>query len=157
MVQAFLAFSCLLVAGSWIVKVDVVVADAGFATATRGSRIAEIVISAFVTTGTRVAGFAIAPAWRKESVYIRNKTRELKCIRRFWFLNSPDFLVPGLSGIGHEGASVGELLRGIQASWAHARTAWDARSAQTRVAIITVLTTIAIRTRCEVLREKKCK
>ena len=55
-----LAFSGLLVAGSWIV----VVADTGFATATRSARIAKVVVSTLVTTGARVAGFAIAPAWR---------------------------------------------------------------------------------------------
>jgi len=107
-----LAFSGLLVAGSWIV----VVANTGFATATRSARIAKVVVSALVTTGARVAGFAIAP----------------------------DFLVSWLSRIGHEGASGGKLLLRIQASWTHARTAWDVGSAQARVAIITVLTTIAI-------------
>ena len=72
-------------------------------------------------------------------------------------LKWPDFLVSWLSRIGHEGASGGKLLLRIQASWTHARTAWDVGSAQARVAIITVLTTIAIWAHCKVLWKKSVK
>ena len=74
MIQAFLAFSGLLVARAWIVEIDVVVADAGFATAARSARIAKVVVSAFVTTSARVAGSAIAPAHREKKHVLKKKT-----------------------------------------------------------------------------------
>ena len=77
MIQAFLALARLLVARARIVEVDVVVAHARLARAARCTRIAEVIVSAFVATSPGVANFAVAP--EKRNVEFMNKQTE--CIK----------------------------------------------------------------------------
>jgi len=97
-VKTLLAFSRLLIARARIVEVDVVVADARLAASSGCSRIAEVVIGAFVASGSGVAHFAV----------------------------TSDLLRPGLCRIRNQRASVGKLLSGVQSSGTHARTARNA-------------------------------
>ena len=67
-VETLLALAGLLVAGSGVVQVDVVVADAGFAAAAGSPGIAEVVVGAFVALRARVALLAIASARKEKNV-----------------------------------------------------------------------------------------
>ena len=67
-VETLLALASLLVAGSRVVQIDVVVADAGFAAAAGSPGIAEVVVGAFVALRARVALLAIASARKEKNV-----------------------------------------------------------------------------------------
>lgn len=59
-VKTLLAFASLLIARARVIEVDVVIADARLAASSGSSRISEVVVRAFVTSGSGVTYFAVA-------------------------------------------------------------------------------------------------